>query len=317
MVERNEFTLEFNLAQDELLAEVVDKLCRPASYDQVAHHTVMNTPTPSLHGLEEIIKTLRTILFPGYFSPMVLTPESLRHSVKAALDHVFPLLWEQVRRGFCFQCHEHDREGCAKCDDQAHEVTQSFLNRLPEVRARLAMDVNAAYEGDPAANSPDETIFSYPSIRFLTYFRIARELHLQGVPYLPRIITEIAHSQTGIDIHPGADLGERLFMDHGTGIVIGETAIVGRNVRIYQGVTLGAISFPLDEYGKPIKGIPRHPLVEDDVVIYAGATILGRITIGRGSVIGGNVWITKSVPPYTRVLQDKPKLIHYNQGTES
>jgi serine O-acetyltransferase len=164
-------------------------------------------------------------------------------------------------------------------------------------------DVRAAYEGDPAATSTDETIFCYPGILAITNQRVAHELYRLAVPLLPRMLTEQAHSATGIDIHPGATIGERFFIDHGTGVVIGETSMIGNNVRLYQGVTLGAKSFPLDEQGNPIKGIPRHPIVEDDVVIYAGATVLGRITVGRGSVIGGNVWVTESVPPGSKLSQ--------------
>jgi serine O-acetyltransferase len=178
-----------------------------------------------------------------------------------------------------------------------------FLARLPEVRRLLSTDVQAAYEGDPAATSPEETILCYPGILATTNYRLAHELYKLEVPLLPRLITEHAHSTTGIDIHPGATIGEKFFIDHGTGVVIGETCTIGKGVRIYQGVTLGAKSFPLDEHGNPIKGIARHPIVEDDVVIYGGATILGRITIGHGSVIGGNVWLTHSVPPESRITQ--------------
>jgi serine O-acetyltransferase len=167
----------------------------------------------------------------------------------------------------------------------------------------LATDVRSAFEGDPAASSPDEVIFCYPAVMAITNFRLAHELHVLGVPLIPRMITEHAHSITGMDIHPGATIGEYFFIDHGTGGVIGETCEIGRNVRLYQGVTLGAKSFKLDEKGKPIKGIPRHPIVEDDVTIYSGATILGRVTIGRGSVIGGNVWLVDSVPPNSRITQ--------------
>jgi serine O-acetyltransferase len=177
----------------------------------------------------------------------------------------------------------------------------------------LASDVQAAYEGDPAATCPDEAIFCYPGVLAITNYRLAHELHLLEVPLLPRIITEHAHSITGVDIHPGATIGEHFFIDHATGVVIGETTEIGKRVRVYQGVTLGAKSFPLDEDGKPIKGIPRHPLVEDDVIIYGGATILGRVTIGKGSVIGGNVWLTRSIPPGSRITQARP----HEEGFES
>jgi serine O-acetyltransferase len=171
------------------------------------------------------------------------------------------------------------------------------------IRTQLGTDALAAYDGDPAAKSPDEAVFSYAGMSAITYHRIAHELHRLEVPLIPRIIAELAHSATGIDIHPGAQIGSRFFIDHGTGVVIGETCIIGEHVRLYQGVTLGAKSFTTDAHGHLTKGLPRHPIVEDDVVIYAGATVLGRITIGRGSTIGGNVWLTESVPPETRVSQ--------------
>jgi serine O-acetyltransferase len=176
-------------------------------------------------------------------------------------------------------------------------------------------DVEAAYEGDPALRSRDEAIFAYPGVFAVTNQRIAHELHVLGVPLIPRIITEHAHTITGIDIHPGAAIGEKFFIDHGTGVVVGETCVIGKNVTLYQGVTLGAKSFPLDEHGNPIKGIPRHPIVEDDVVVYAGATILGRITIGKGSSVGGNVWLTHGVPPGTRVTQAEVRDDRHSHGS--
>jgi len=196
----------------------------------------------------------------------------------------------------------------------SEKITADFISKLPKVRQILATDVEAAYIGDPAAKSHGETIFCYPSIYALTNHRIAHELYKLEVPLIPRIISEMAHSRTGIDIHPGAQIGEYFFMDHGTGIVIGETSIIGNNVRIYQGVTLGAKSFPLDEHGNPIKGIPRHPIVEDNVIIYSGATILGRITIGKGSVIGGNLWITRNVPPGSKLVQQEFRQDYYDHG---
>jgi serine O-acetyltransferase len=182
-------------------------------------------------------------------------------------------------------------------------VTAAFAAQLPAIRKLLGSDVQAAYEGDPAASSPDETIACYPGIRSIIHHRLAHALYELGVPLIPRMISELGHSATGIDIHPGALIGASFFIDHGTGVVIGETSRIGDRVRLYQGVTLGAKSFPLDDKGQPIKGIPRHPIVEDDVIIYAEATILGRITIGAGSTIGGNVWLTHSVPPRSRITQ--------------
>jgi len=219
------------------------------------------------------------------------------------LDRVRRELQEQIRRGLCFFCEGESQEKCSSCVSVSAEVTNVFLSRLPGVQARLAEDAIAAFEGDPAAASPDETVFCYPGMLAITSHRLAHELHLLGVPLIPRIIAEHAHSMTGIDIHPGAEIGRRIFIDHGTGVVIGESAVIGDRVRIYQGVTLGAKSFPLDEQGKPVKGVARHPIVENDVVIYAGATILGRIRIGQGSIIGGNVWLTNDVGPGSRVTQ--------------
>ena len=245
----------------------------------------------------DIVEALRTVLFPGYFGPSELTPETVAFHVGSTLDRVQRALREQIRRGFCFACRER-RTGVRGPDGRA--AAERFLARLPAVRRLLATDVQAAYEGDPAATSPDEAIFCYPGVLAITNYRLAHELYALGVPLIPRMITEHAHSITGIDIHPGATIGESFFIDHGTGVVIGETCVIGKRVRLYQGVTLGAKSFPLDENGNPIKGIERHPIVEDDVIIYSEATILGRVTIGRGSVIGGNVWLTRSVPPEQR-----------------
>ena len=253
------------------------------------------------------------MLFPGYFGRTDIGEDSVRYHVGATLDAVLRMLEEQIRLGKCFVCQQSEPD-CPVCGEQARQLTGRFLAALPQVRRLLASDVQAAYEGDPAAGSPDETILCYPGILAITNYRLAHVLYRLQVPLLPRIITEHAHSLTGIDIHPGASIGESFFIDHGTGVVIGETCVIGKRVRIYQGVTLGAKSFPLDANGNPVKGIARHPLVEDDVVIYGGATILGRVTIGRGSTIGGNVWLTESVPPFTRVTQAQVRHEHFEQG---
>jgi serine O-acetyltransferase len=250
---------------------------------------------PSRDDCLEIVRRIRSILFPGYFGLSQFSEEGFLFQTGAILDFVAINLQEQIRRGFCFVCE--GGLGLQQCDERAGHITSEFLNRLPEIRLLLGDDVLAAYSGDPAAKSPSETIFCYPGIFAITNHRIAHELYKLGVPIIPRIISENAHSATGIDIHPGARIGRSFFIDHGTGVVIGETAIIGDRVRIYQGVTLGAKSFPLDEKGAPVKGIDRHPIIEEDVVIYAGATILGRITVGARSVVGGNVWLTQSVPP--------------------
>ena len=256
---------------------------------------------PSREALERLVTGLRAVLFPVHFGPPNLSRDAIRSFIGYRLDALLAALEEQVGRGLLFACAHSDR--ACTCEARAADVTRAFAQRLPVVRTLLGSDVDAAYTGDPAATSPDEAIFCYPGVTAITYHRIAHELYVLGVPLIPRIISEVAHSATGIDIHPGATIGESFFIDHGTGVVIGETSVIGRRVRIYQGVTLGARSFPADESGALIKGRPRHPIVEDDVTIYAGATILGRITIGRGSSIGGNVWLTRAVPPGSRMSQ--------------
>jgi serine O-acetyltransferase len=268
---------------------------------------------PSRQAIGEIIEALRSVLFPGYFGFSELKEESLRFHVGAKLDHLRRELQEQIKRGLCFSCGE-GPDCLPACDEKAQELTGEFLRRLPAVQRLLALDVGAAYEGDPAAATPDEVIFCYPGLVAVTNYRLAHELYLLGVPIIPRMITEAAHSATGIDIHPGAAIGERFFIDHGTGVVIGETTIIGSRVRIYQGVTLGAKSFQLDGEGNPVRGIERHPIVEDDVTIYSGATILGRVTIGRGSVIGGNVWLVHSVPPESRITQAQTREEYFERG---
>jgi serine O-acetyltransferase len=292
------------------LAPVVDQLCQGAASTSAPGGKVT---LPSREAVIQVVEDLRAVLFPGYFGTSDLHDESLHYFVGATLARAMRALEEQVRRGLAFT-ERHDLDVCAHCYEQAQAVTKSFLARLPEIRRLVHSDVEAAYEGDPALKSRDEAIFAYPGMFAVTNQRIAHELHVLGVPLIPRIITEHAHTLTGIDIHPGARIGEKLFIDHGTGVVVGETSVIGRNVRIYQGVTLGAKSFPLDEHGNPIKGIDRHPIVEDDVVVYAGATILGRITIGKGSSVGGNVWVTRSVPPGSRVTQAEANEQRFSHG---
>ena len=250
---------------------------------------------------------LRAALFPGYFGAARVWRESMRHHLAANLDSVYRLLAEQIQRGISFSC-TGEGEGCQNCERNSRELALAFMDKLPDIRHKLAGDAQAGYEGDPAATSPGETIFCYPSMYTMVHHRIAHELYSLKVPLIPRIISEMAHSRTGIDIHPGATIGERFFIDHGTGVVIGETTVIGRNVKLYQGVTLGALSFPKDEStGMLMKGHKRHPNVEDNVVIYAGATILGGdTTIGHDSEIGGNVWLMDSIPPFSRVYNQTP-----------
>lgn len=299
----------------EAVRKTVEALCRPQSYEKVFYRDRHDVPMPSVNALGEIMDQIRSILFPGYFGNSDLTPENMAYSIGSAVDDVARYMADQVMSGFCVSCFREEGGYCSDCHGKSTDTVTRFLEALPVIRHQLATDVEAAFNGDPASKSRQEVIFCYPSIRALTSYRVAHQLSLLHVPLIPRIITETAHAETGIDIHPGAQIGEYFFIDHGSGTVIGETAVIGRNVRIYQGVTLGAKSFPKDEDGNPIKGVPRHPIVEDDVVIYSGATILGRVTIGRGAVIGGNVWITSDVPANSQVTQRQPKKIFIqNEG---
>ncbi|MFH2202267.1 MAG: serine O-acetyltransferase EpsC [Elusimicrobiota bacterium] len=289
--------------------DIVDALCAASSDAGERMRRGPNSsgrPLPSRNTVIRIVDDLRTVFFPGYFGSSQLRSgdESLRYYIGSTLNRIRAELDPQIMRGLCFACVK-PAGACAPghCGREAEKKTAAFVARLSEIRRLLATDVQAHYEGDPAATSTDEAIICYPGMLAITSYRIAHELHKLRVPLIPRVITEHAHSLTGIDIHPGARIGERFFIDHGTGVVIGETCVIGDGVRLYQGVTLGAKSFPKDKKGNPIKGIARHPIVEDDVVIYSGATILGRVTIGKGSVIGGNVWLTKDVPPGSRVAQ--------------
>jgi serine O-acetyltransferase len=269
---------------------------------------------PSRDALEAVVADLQAGLFPAHFGAADLSAEGIRHFLAHRLDAALVALQEQLQRGLLLQC-PHEPRRCDPCERRAREVVEELAHRLPRVRALLGSDARAAFEGDPAATSADEAVFCYPGIAALTHQRLAHELYDLGVPLIPRMITEIAHGATGIDIHPGARIGESFFIDHGTGVVIGETCVIGDRVRLYQGVTLGAKSFPTDEHGRPIKGRPRHPIVENDVTIYAGATILGRITIGRGSSIGGNVWITRDVPPGTVITHSPARGERFEGGT--
>ncbi len=299
-----------------LINDIVGDLCRPESYQAVYHRTYHDFPMPTVESLRETVDLLKSILFPGYFINADLKPETMKYYIGSTIDRVYRLMAEQIKRGYCFSCAEtgHDEQICEDCERRSKDVAKQFLRSLPRLRRLLTLDALAAYNGDPAAKGVGETIFCYPSMSALANHRIAHELYCLEVPLIPRIISEMAHSETGIDIHPGAKIGESFFIDHGTGTVIGETAVIGNNVRIYQGVTLGAKSFPLDPDGNPIKGIPRHPIVEDDVIIYSGATILGRVTIGKGAEIGGNVWLTHEVPPGAHIQQGKAEETYFSDG---
>jgi len=301
---------------DPVLPEVVrDLQAQAAHLATPLRKTFTGHPLPSRDEILVLVELLQSVIFPGYFGNRDVTEESLGFHMGAALHRAALIMVDEIHRGLCFVCHrEKDSRVPTECLGLAKKITAEFLQSLPEMRRLLALDAVAAFEGDPSAPSASEAIFCYPGVVALTSHRIAHELHRRRVPLIPRIIAEHAHSHTGIDINPGAEIGESFFIDHGTGVVIGETTIIGNKVRVYQGVTLGAKSFPLDEDGRPIKGVPRHPVIEDEVTIYAGATILGRITIGRGAVIGGNVWITRDVPPGARLSQSRPTTERFDGG---
>lgn len=273
------------------------------------HITNYGRALPSLDSVKEIVEALRAIVFPGYFGGTSRSV-TLTYMTDGGLDDFYDLLHEQVRNALLY-----DRNVvAADTGELAREQTLSFISRIPEIRRLLYTDVEATYGADPAAKNYEEIIFCYPTIRAMINYRMAHALLDLGVPLLPRIISELAHSETGIDIHPGGTIGEFFCIDHGTGVVIGETAIIGNNVRLYQGVTLGAKRFTLDENGHPKKDEPRHPIIEDNVVIYSNANILGRITIGKNSIIGGNVWVTHSVPANSKLTQAKALYEQFSDG---
>lgn len=288
------------------LTQAVSELSDNRSYEGLFHQYKDGDPLPSGKSLRRIVELAREILFPGYFGNSTVHRRTINYHIGVNVEELFGLLTEQIQAGLCFGLENNPSEDTIKKipdRNTAASIAARFISKLPEIRRILATDVEAAYYGDPAATCFGEIICCYPIIRAITNYRIAHELYMLNVPLIPRIITEMAHSETGIDIHPGAQIGHHFTIDHGTGVVIGATCIIGNNVKLYQGVTLGAKSFPLDENGNPIKGIARHPILEDDVIVYSNATILGRITIGKGATIGGNIWVTESVPAGARIVQ--------------
>ena len=265
-----------------ILTQTVDELSESESYKGLFHQHKDGEPLPSPRVLCDVIELARSILFPGYYGNSTVNSRTINYHIGVNVEKLFNLLTEQILAGLCFG----NGDRCDECTEakreEAARLAAKFISKLPHLRRVLATVVEAAYNGDPAAQSFGEVIF-------------------------PRIITEMAHSETGIDIHPGARIGTHFTIDHGTGVVIGATSIIGNNVKLYQGVTLGARSFPLDADGKPIKGIPRHPILEDNVIVYSNATILGRITIGRDATVGGNIWVTENIPAGARIVQTKAK----------
>ncbi len=303
-----------NIKQDWGIDELVTKLRHLRVQSLETRHRRDRPPKlPSRKELQKILDGLGAVLFPNRLGLPDVNDEGIDYFVGHTLDTLLRELYRQIRRELQFISGHADDDHSYQ---QAVAITREFASRLPEVRTLLDTDIQAAYEGDPAARSSDEVLVCYPGITAVIHHRLAHILHQLGAPLVARIISEIAHSATGIDIHPGAQIGESFFIDHGTGVVIGETAIIGRHVRVYQAVTLGAKRFQKDGDGILVKGNARHPIVEDDVVIYAGATILGRITIGCGSTIGGNVWLTHSVPPGSNITQAyvRSELFHDGGG---
>ena len=263
---------------------------------------------PSIEMLSEIVGLVKELVFPGYFDQRQVQEAMRGYHTGVKMERLCNILSEQIEFALRFQVGD-----CADTSGSAHALTMQFIDRLPEIKRILFTDVVAIYDNDPAVHNYSEVIFCYPVVQTMLHYRVAHELHRMQVPILPRIITEKAHSATGIDIHPGAEIGEYFAIDHGTGVVIGETCIIGNHVTLYQGVTLGAKNFQVDDSGRPVN-VPRHPIIGDHVTVYANSTILGRVTIGHDTVIGGNIWLTHSVPPHSRILQSKAQSVSFTDG---
>ncbi len=293
------------------LPRVIDSIIHSLE-DEACFAHIGDEPIHFSTSVQEMIDKFREILFPGYFSREKLDGANLKYSIGQTISQLHDILAEQITHVLRHDCLRYG-QACVECENKGYQTALKVIEEIPALRRGLAQDVMAAYEGDPAAKSHDEVIFSYPGLYAITVYRIANILHRLEIPQLPRIMSEHAHSITGIDIHPGATIGTRFVIDHGTGIVIGETSIIGDNVRVYQNVTIGALSLPPGA-GEKLRGAKRHPTIEDNTIIYSGATILGGETIiGSGSVIGGNVWLTQSVPSDTKVFIETPKLIYRYQ----
>lgn len=289
-----------------LLSDTVEKLSDYSSAEKrgFVYEYTDSDSIPSGKVLEEVVELCRSIFFPGFYGRSCINSDTLKYNIGVTVERLYILLKQQIAAGMSLN---RNGENYSRADikKRAETVALKTIAMLADIKDTLITDVVAAYKGDPAATNYSEVISCYPVIKALTNYRLAHVLHKLGVPLVPRMLTEIAHSETGIDIHPGAEIGNHFTIDHGTGVVIGATCIIGNNVKLYQGVTLGAKSFPVDPNGMPIKGVPRHPIIEDDVVVYSNATILGRITIGRGAVIGGNIWVTEDVKPGAHLTQNK------------
>ncbi len=292
------------------LPQLVDSLVASYNGDERTRH-IDRAFLPSRGEIVEVMDLLLELAYPGYFGRQNLNQHNVKFHVGELLPRLGEKLFEQIYQALCYAEETEGRAGPehAPCDRKARRITMDFIVRLPAIRELLAGDVQAAFDGDPAATNTDEVILAYPGVLAVSVYRFAHELYLMGVPLIPRIMTEWAHTQTGVDIHPGATIGRNFFIDHATGVVIGETGRIGNNVKLYQGVTLGALSFPKDDRGRLIRGQKRHPTVEDNVTIYANAIVLGgETTVGEGSIIGGSVFLTVGTPPNATVTIKPPEL---------
>ncbi len=284
---------------------VVDRIIEHLDHGGKVEH-ICTYDLPRRDNVVGILDLISKLLFPGYFGKKAADREKLKMHLCNTANEASELLEQEICKCLLHACHDNSSRAAPEATQKARSITCNFFTDLPDMIGILDGDVEAAYLGDPAATGSDEVIICYPGFRAIMIQRIAHSLHSLGAPLLPRIMTEYAHTLTGVDIHPGARIGERFFVDHGTGVVIGETTEIGRNVKVYQGVTLGAHSFPTEESGELKRGFKRHPTIEDEVVIYSNSSILGAVTIGKGSVIGGNVFLTESVPPGSKVLREGP-----------
>jgi serine O-acetyltransferase len=287
------------------LAGIIKKNIELLSGDEIGEYNYIpdidGHSLPNMTKLKEIILLVKEIIFTGYYSSTGRNSGTRQYYLGTQMEKLNHLLVEQISNGLNFFF---ERSVYTNEDNDAESLSMAFLEKIPEIKRLLCTDIKAMYESDPAAKSIGEVVICYPSIQAMIHYRVAHELLILGIPVLPRILTELAHSATGIDIHPGAKIGEYFSIDHGTGVVIGETTVIGNHVSLYKGVTLGAKNFIIDECGNPIN-VPRHPIIEDNVVLYSNATVLGRITVGHDSIIGANIWLTNSVPPCSRIVQQK------------
>lgn len=295
-----------NQHHEEILRDAARQLSRSENLTNICQSQWQGEPLPSHSAVKEIITLCRALIFPGFFGDSTVTRSNITYHTGLWAGRLYTLLCEQIHAGLSMGgCNDSVDNHSDTRRSRAADKAAAFIKMMPQLRMWLNDDVKATYHGDPAATSIQEIIYCYPGLRAISAYRIAHNLYELGVPIIPRMISEHSHSETGVDIHPAAAIGRSFTIDHGTGIVVGATSIIGNNVKIYQGVTLGARSFDLDDNGNPVKGVPRHPIIGNGVVIYSNATILGRITVGDNAVIGGNIWVTTDVAPGERIIQAK------------